>query len=277
MERTDNRSRGSISQADRESRSPAFQTDNEKFGEFVARLRKERHLTQKELAEQLFISDKAVSKWERGLSMPNVSMLIPMADILGVTVTELLRGERLEAETPLNRDEIEELVTCSMDMSLKEEGRQHRQRRRWLGIYILVLCITAAELVIFRAFGLVWSDMAAGLLTCLGLLLVFGGWFCVFAKETLPSFYDKNKIHFVSEGVFRMNVPGLHFNNSNWPYILNVGRVWTCGGAVLLPAVSFICRHLFSGQLWELARLIILLVFTLGMFIPMYVLGKKYE
>ena len=84
---------------DREKNGFTYQMDNKKFGEFIAQLRKEKRLTQKELADRLFISDKAVSKWERGLSMPNVSMLIPMAEILGVTVTELLRGERLEAES----------------------------------------------------------------------------------------------------------------------------------------------------------------------------------
>ena len=50
-----------------------YQMDNEKFGAFIGELRREKHLTQKELAEKLFISDKAVSKWERGLSVPNDS------------------------------------------------------------------------------------------------------------------------------------------------------------------------------------------------------------
>ena len=80
-------------QTDNEKSGGTYPMDNKKFGEFIAQLRKEKHLTQKELAERLFISDKAVSKWERGLSMPNVSMLIPIAEALGVTVTELLRGE----------------------------------------------------------------------------------------------------------------------------------------------------------------------------------------
>ena len=67
--------------------------DKEKFGAFLARLRKEKGLTQKELAERLFVSDKAVSKWERSLSLPDVALLLPLADCLWVNVTELLRGE----------------------------------------------------------------------------------------------------------------------------------------------------------------------------------------
>ena len=141
-----------------------YQMDNEKFGAFIGELRREKHLTQKELAEKLFISDKAVSKWERGLSVPNVSMLIPLAEILGVTVTELLRGERLEAASSLNRDEVEKLVTCSVDMSLKEQGTQRRLRKRWTGVYVLTLCIAAAELLVFRGLGFTWGDMADSVL-----------------------------------------------------------------------------------------------------------------
>ena len=67
-----------------------FEIDKAKFGAFVAQLRKEKGLMQKELAEKLYVSDKAVSKWERGLSIPDVAILVPLAEILGVTVTELL-------------------------------------------------------------------------------------------------------------------------------------------------------------------------------------------
>ena len=67
-----------------------FEIDRTKFGAFVSALRKEKGYTQKELAEKLFISDKAISKWETGVSIPDTSLLIPLADLLGITVTELL-------------------------------------------------------------------------------------------------------------------------------------------------------------------------------------------
>ena len=57
-----------------------YQISNEKFGLFVTELRKKKNLNQKDLAEKLYVSDKTVSKWERGLSMPNVVLLIPIAD-----------------------------------------------------------------------------------------------------------------------------------------------------------------------------------------------------
>lgn len=55
-----------------------YTIDKERFGQFVAQLRKEKGLTQKELAQKLYLSDKAVSKWERGLSIPDVALLPPL-------------------------------------------------------------------------------------------------------------------------------------------------------------------------------------------------------
>ena len=73
-----------------------FELDKEKFGEFIAKLRKEMGMTQKELAERLFVSDKAVSKWERGQSLPDITTLNPLADALGVTAAELLNCGKIE-------------------------------------------------------------------------------------------------------------------------------------------------------------------------------------
>ena len=75
--------------------------DNTQFGQFVAQLRKERELTQKELASQLHVTDKAVSKWERGLSFPDVTILNSLADILGVEASEILNGQ-LKEDQKLN-------------------------------------------------------------------------------------------------------------------------------------------------------------------------------
>lgn len=68
--------------------------NNEKMGKFICDMRKSQKLTQKDLAEKLKITDKAVSKWERGISCPDISLLVPLAQALGVTTSELLNGER---------------------------------------------------------------------------------------------------------------------------------------------------------------------------------------
>ena len=74
--------------------------DNEKMGRFIAEQRKAKGLTQLDLANKLHITDKAISKWERGLSSPDIGLLTQLANILGVSVGDLLKGEQSdEAET----------------------------------------------------------------------------------------------------------------------------------------------------------------------------------
>lgn len=69
--------------------------NQEKIGKFIAECRKEKNLTQSQLAEKLNISNRAVSKWETGKSMPDVSIMMELCGILGITVNELLSGERI--------------------------------------------------------------------------------------------------------------------------------------------------------------------------------------
>ena len=66
--------------------------DAGKTGKFIAKRRKDLNMTQNELAEKLHITDKAVSKWERGLSFPDISVLIPLAEILNISLYDLLNG-----------------------------------------------------------------------------------------------------------------------------------------------------------------------------------------
>ncbi|MDE5931052.1 MAG: helix-turn-helix domain-containing protein [Lachnospiraceae bacterium] len=69
------------------------------IGKFIARCRKEKELTQAQLAEKLNITDRAVSKWETGKSMPDSSIMLELCEILGITVNELLSGEEIDMES----------------------------------------------------------------------------------------------------------------------------------------------------------------------------------
>ena len=91
-----------------------YELDKEAFGRFLAGLRKEKGLTQRQLAERLFVSDKAVSKWERGLSLPDTALLIPLAEALDVTVTELLLCRRCPAAEPIAPDTVEHAVKAAI-------------------------------------------------------------------------------------------------------------------------------------------------------------------
>lgn len=72
--------------------------DQIKIGKFISQMRKEKGLTQKQLGEELLISDKTVSKWETGKGLPEVSLMLPLCEKLGINVNELLTGERIPDE-----------------------------------------------------------------------------------------------------------------------------------------------------------------------------------
>lgn len=105
--------------------------ENGKIGPFIRQLRKDRHMTQKELASRLNVTDKAVSKWELGTSLPDVALLLPLAEALGVSVTELLGGA---PETPPQTPEAPARDTAGDILSYTQKtASQRRERLRlWL-------------------------------------------------------------------------------------------------------------------------------------------------
>lgn len=81
-----------------------------KIGKFIANCRKEKNMTQRQLADILEISDKTISKWECGKGLPEVQFMIPLCDLLGINVNELLSGEKLSADEYQKKAE-ENMVT----------------------------------------------------------------------------------------------------------------------------------------------------------------------
>ncbi len=93
----------------------------------------------------------------------------------------------------------------------------------------------------------------------------------------LPAYYDQNRIGGVQDGPFRMNVPGLTFNNSNWPHIVTVGRTWACATTAFYPLLSAAMLYAASS-FWTVYEKFVLSALLLGgLFIPVYLVGKKYQ
>ncbi len=98
--------------------------DQIKIGSFIAELRKEHNMTQRDLAEKLGITDRAISKWENGRGLPDVSLMKPLCEILGINVTELLNGERTKEEETLSKtEETVYEVLCDREMHIKNTER----------------------------------------------------------------------------------------------------------------------------------------------------------
>ena len=111
------------------------------IGKFIQEVRKEKGLTQKELADQICVSDKTISKWENGNSVPDTSMLMSLCDALDVTANELLAGERIPPENYSMK--AEETI-----MTLMKENEAGKKANR-IGSAIGVLLIILATVLIF--------------------------------------------------------------------------------------------------------------------------------
>ena len=95
--------------------------DQVKIGQFIKAIRKEKNLTQREVAERLSISEKTVSKWETGNGLPEVSLMLPLCELLEISVNELLSGERLDEKRYFEKAE-------KNMISLMEEKAQAKKK-----------------------------------------------------------------------------------------------------------------------------------------------------
>ena len=118
--------------------------NQKKIGRFITELRKEKGLTQAQLAEKFGISNRAVSKWETGKSLPDASIMIDLCNILGITVNELLNGERISMED--YQEKAEDTMTSVVRISQKEKKAIMKdiRNRGCLTIVIGIILLAAA-------------------------------------------------------------------------------------------------------------------------------------
>ncbi|MBQ9731342.1 MAG: helix-turn-helix domain-containing protein [Bacilli bacterium] len=139
--------------------------DQLKIGKFIAEFRKQKQLTQLQLADKLGITDKAISKWERGIAMPDTSIMLELCDILCISVNELLSGERINMEN--NNKKNEQLL---LDMAKELETKN---KIIWSSMWaIMIVSITALIAGIFIAAFLIPEGIWQ-LVTIIGICIVF--------------------------------------------------------------------------------------------------------
>ncbi len=136
-----------------------------KIGKFIAERRKDKNLTQMQLAEKLNITDRAVSKWERGKALPDSSIMLELCDILCISVNELLSGEKINMEN--NNQKNEELL-LQMAKELEKKNKTI-----WTSMWaIMIVSITALIAGLFIAAFLI-PEGVWQLVTILGVCVVF--------------------------------------------------------------------------------------------------------
>lgn len=160
--------------------------DQIKIGKFIAACRKKKNLTQMQLAEKLNITDRAVSKWERGKAMPDSSIMLALCDVLNISVNDLLCGEVVTVEN-YNR----ELENNLLEMiRQKEQADKHLLALEWvIGIMTVVILLSLVGVASY-------VQMETGLrimLIVLGFILFFVGAFFALRIEQVAGYYECGK------------------------------------------------------------------------------------
>ncbi len=139
--------------------------DQLKIGRFIAECRKKNNLTQLQLAEKLNITDRAVSKWENGRSLPDASIMLKLCDVLGISVNELLCGERISMENSNKKNE-------QLLLEMAKEAEQ-KNKTIWTSMWVIMGVSMLALLAgIFIAAFLI-PEGVWQLVTILGVCVVF--------------------------------------------------------------------------------------------------------
>ena len=121
------------------------------FGKFISELRKEKGLTQLQLAEKLNVTDKAVSRWETGKNFPDIDIFSDLAKILEVSVSELLEGKRIEKE---------ELIIVSEEHIVKQIKKNKKSKK----VYSTIIAVATILVIVFGFFAMSFSGLFNGVM-----------------------------------------------------------------------------------------------------------------
>ena len=157
--------------------------DQMKIGRFIAEQRRAKKLTQSELAEKLGITDRAISKWENGRSLPDASIMLELCSILGITVTDLLSGERVDM------DNYNEQMEKRLIEMVKEKEEADKRLLR-LEILIGVLSVIILFIPILSAAYVEMEDWLRVVLVFSGFIPAIAGFAVAMKLEQVAGYYE---------------------------------------------------------------------------------------
>ena len=180
--------------------------DQIKIGKFIASMRKEQSMTQRQLADVLNISDKTVSKWECGNGMPAVALMLPLCEVLRINVNELLSGERLDGADYQRKAE-------ENMMELVRE-REESKKKIILAVVVCVLTILSGVTIILVSGLLEMSTWLRAVLIAIAAIVTVGGIGVACVLD-------------MSAGTFECRKCGTRFVPSSAAYIAGVHTITT--------------------------------------------------
>ena len=176
---------------------------------FIAEIRKEKHLTQVQLAEILGVSEKTISKWECGKGFPDTGLILPLCEVLGISANELLSGRRLSTEEYKNTAE-QNLMELK---SKQEQSTKHLLTLEWVIGYIST--ISALLMIFVASFAVEILAWRIVLIIAAVTIIVVGTVFAV-KIERDAGFYECNNCHYKYIPSYKSVVWSMHIGRTRY-------------------------------------------------------------
>ena len=162
--------------------------DQIKIGKFIAQLRKEHNLTQQAMGEKIGVTNKTISRWENGNYMPDIEMLLILSKLFGVTVNELLSGERLTEELYIERAE-ENIVAAFRESCFNRKERMEFFSKKWLRDHLADIIISALAVIAVTAWALLSGETLIAALCPAAAVIIY----CIHRNRMM--IYCENKVY----------------------------------------------------------------------------------
>ena len=195
--------------------------------------------------------------------MPDISLLVPLAEQLNVTVAELLQGRRVEEEQRFTREETEDLIRKALTFSAEPPERRQARTKKYLPVYVICCVLGVAGALALLIIGVVFG-------------VVYGAYAMFWMAETLPRYYDENRICNFAQGAFHIHIPGIYYNNRNWKHIVRAFRVWSMASLVLVPPCTAGAVLLERATGWQVLGAV-LVVYIASLFGAIVIPAKRFE
>ena len=184
--------------------------DLEKVGNFIRDKRKAKNLTQLELAEKIFVSEKTISKWETGKGFPDTSLIVPLCDVLGISANELLSGEEIKDEKVYKEKAEKNLI------ELKDEQLKTNKILLRAEYFIIVASIVMLLMCEMLAAFLNIATYLRVILVIIGLLNVVVTFIVCVIIETKVGFYQCKKCGHKYIPTYSQSINSMHMGRAKY-------------------------------------------------------------
>ena len=183
--------------------------DQEKIGKFISKVRKEKNITQEQLADKLHITNRAISKWENGICLPDVSIMMELCKILDISINDLFIGEKTK-----NNENSKKLEENILNL-LKKEELQNKKLMRYELVIGLLSSITFI-ILIFTSSYLVENNIARIILFILAFTILISGVTISLKIETETGYYECRKCHHLYIPKYKNVYFAMHYGTTRY-------------------------------------------------------------